>query len=608
MKKLIYLIIAITVLVLIVSGCIPVVPPVEQNEPGALPSKSPGVVLNVTTSVTYGTIQAAITAANPGETISVGDGIYEEAITIGVANLTLQSETNLGATIRPTTTPASWPEAVIYITADGVTVDGFEVDGTTVADNGILGWETSGLTIKNNKIHGATRDWDGCGILLFSWGNGGTVYDNLIENNEVYDTGRMGIMVMDRGANYSVTSGNIITGNTVYDVWKNPQGDQGGGVQINVGMDCAITNNEVHEVRNGQRGIYMFGSATGNIITGNTLTNNEIGIQLWISGEGGTTINWSGETATSPQVHYNNIYGNSSYGAISTNIAGASMVMDATYNWWGHPGGPRRPAGNSDQISGPKAADQVSENVLYHPWLNDEFEWQPTDVGGLVLWLDAGSIQGADGRPIGSWKDSSGQGNHAKQDDSTRQPTYIASAGEELNSQPVVRFDGSNDWMYAPYESTLTEKTMFVVARFNSLGNSSPDSQSRVYVMGLAQINSGWHTTEFKSTYGNWRGRIYDGSGKWVEGSSVVDEQWKLLSLRAVNDEVIEFWEEGTSKGTTAIGTMWTEHNIVAIGANGAPVGFLNGDIAEILIFDRALSNYERQRIERYLNDKYDIY
>jgi hypothetical protein len=283
--------------------------------------------------------------------------------------------------------------------------------------------------------------------------------------------------------------------------------------------------------------------------------------------------------------------------------------VNATYNWWGHPGGPRRPVGNSDKISGPKAADQVSENVLYHPWLNDEFEWQPTDVGGLVLWLDAGSIQGADGRPIGSWKDSSGQGNHAKQDDSTRQPTYIASAGEEeLNSQPVVRFDGSNDWMYAPYESTLTEKTMFVVARFYSLGSSSPDTQSRVYVMGLAQINSGWHTTEFKSTHGNWRGRIYDGSGKWVEGSSVVDEQWKLLSLRAVNDEVIEFWEEGTSKGTTAIGTMWTEHNIVAIGANGAPVGFLNGDIAEILIFDRALSNHERQRIERYLNDKYDIY
>jgi len=373
MKKLIYLIIAITVLGLIVTGCIPVAPPVEQNESGSLSNKSPGVVTNVTTTFTYGTIQAAITAADPGDTISVGDGTYEEAITIGVANLTLQSETSLGTTIRPIETPQGWPEAVIYITADGVTVDGFEVDGTTVADNGILGWETSDLTIKNNKIHGAVRDWDGCGILLFSWGNGGTVYDNLIENNEVYDTGRMGIMVMDYGTTYSVTSGNTITGNTVHDVWKNPQGDHGGGIQINVGKDCAITNNEVYDVQNGQRGIYMFGSASGNTIIGNTLRNNEIGIQLWISGEGGTSIDWGGETVTSPQVHDNNIYDNDLWGAISINIQGTPMVMDATNNWWGHPGGPLR-LNPDDEWAGPKIADRVSRNVDYHPWLHNSIE------------------------------------------------------------------------------------------------------------------------------------------------------------------------------------------------------------------------------------------
>jgi len=369
MKKLLYLIVMIVVLGLIVSGCIPVVPPAGQDEPELLPNKSSGDVLNVTTSNSYSTIQAAIDAANPGDTISVGNGIYPESIKIGKANLILQSETSLGAIIRPTTTPASWPEAVIYITADGVTVDGFEVDGTTVADNGILGWETSDLTIKNNKIHGAVRQWDGCGILLFSWGNGGTVYNNHIENNEVYDTGRMGIMVMDKGANYSVTSGNTITGNIVYDVWKKAieWGDHGGGIQINVGKDCAITNNEVYNVQDGQRGIYMFGSASGNTITGNILRDNEIGIQLWISGEGGTTIEWGGEVPTTPQVQFNEIYGNSSYGAISTNIAGTPMVMDATYNWWGDVTGPYH------ELTNPFAAgDRVSDNVNYDPWIGQE--------------------------------------------------------------------------------------------------------------------------------------------------------------------------------------------------------------------------------------------
>ena len=328
-------------------------------------------ILEVGPSKPYATIQAAVNAASAGDTVKVYAGTYDEAITIGKADLTLQSVSKWGAIIRPSTV-STWPThggAVIYISADGVTVDGFEIDGTTVAYNGIYGWDTSGLTIKNNKIHGAVKGWDGCGILLMSWGNSGTVYNNLIENNEVYDTGRMGIMVMDYGGaqnTYTVTYGNTITGNTVYDVWKVTWGDHGGGIQINVAKDCSITNNVVDDVQNGQRGIYMFGSAAGNTIEYNTLRNNPIGIQLWISGEGGTTIDWGGETPASPQVHYNNIYGNSSYGAISSNIAGTPMVMDATNNWWGSPTGPCRQLPNSKWVG---KGDKVSANVAFVPWL-----------------------------------------------------------------------------------------------------------------------------------------------------------------------------------------------------------------------------------------------
>ena len=367
MNKLIYLIIAITVLGLIISGCNnPVVPPTEQSN---IENLTKGII----SVPTGGSIQAAINAAISGDTIIVAAGTYAENLTIGKANLTLQSETSLGAIIMPTTTASGWPSAAILITADGVTVDGFEIDGGMVAKNGIFGWDTSGLTIKNNEIHGAVNAWDGCGILLMSWGNSGTVYNNLIQDNEVYDTGRMGIMVMDYGTTYSVTSGNTITGNTVHDVWTKTWDDHGGGIQINVGKNCTITNNEVYDVQNGQRGIYMFGSASGNTIIGNTLRDNEIGIQLWISGEGGTSIDWGGDTPASPQVHFNEIYGNSDFGAISTNIAGTPMVMDATNNWWGHPGGPLR-LNPDDEWAGPKTADRVSRNVDYHPWLHNSIE------------------------------------------------------------------------------------------------------------------------------------------------------------------------------------------------------------------------------------------
>jgi len=315
----------------------------------------------------FKTIQYAIndSRVGNGDTINVAAGTYNENVVINKTNLTLKSQTALGAIIQPTTSGSN----AVYITADGVTVDGFEIDGTTVAKNGILGWETSGLTIKNNKVHGAVNAWDGCGILLFSWGNNGTVYNNLIQDNEVYDTGRMGIFIMDYGpAIYTVTYGNTITGNTVHDVWKmgTEWVDGGGAIQINVGKNCAITNNLVYDVQDGQRGIYMFGSAVGNTITGNTLRNNTIGIQIWISGDQPTPqINWGGETATTPQVHFNNIYNNSSYGAKSTNIQGTTMVLDATCNWWGAASGPG-PVGLG-------SGDKVTGNVTYQPWLTEAY-------------------------------------------------------------------------------------------------------------------------------------------------------------------------------------------------------------------------------------------
>jgi len=320
----------------------------------------------------FTTIQEGITAVNVGGTVNVAAGIYDENVIIDKANLTLHSETALGAIIKPATTASGWPSGVVLITADGVTVDGFEIDGTTVSKNGINAYGVSNVIIKNNKVHGAVNAWDGVGIMVWDWDAAKTVNNATIENNTVYDTGRMGIMVMDYGADnkYDVTEGHVITGNTVYDVWEKATawGDGGGGIQINVGKNSSITNNEVYNVQDGQRGIYMFGSAAGNTITGNTLRNNPIGIKLWISGAQTTPyINWGSETPTSPQVHNNKIYDNVS-GAENRNETGflPVMVMDATHNWWGNATGPT----HADNPTG--TGDAVSNNVNFRPWCIDE--------------------------------------------------------------------------------------------------------------------------------------------------------------------------------------------------------------------------------------------
>ena len=98
MKKLIYLIIAIAVLGLIVSGCIPsVVPPVEQNNTGNLTKATLNVV-----PVVDDAIKAAITAASSGDTIFVEAGTYNEGIIEIDKDLTI-----IGATSKPVIYPTT---------------------------------------------------------------------------------------------------------------------------------------------------------------------------------------------------------------------------------------------------------------------------------------------------------------------------------------------------------------------------------------------------------------------------------------------------------------------------------------------------------------------
>jgi len=351
MKKLIYLIVLIVVLGLIVSGCIPVVPPAEQNEPGSLPNKSPGELY---VPGGYTTIQLAINAASPGDTIIVAAGTYAGNVNVN------KSVTVLGAGYASTKLQGSDTGTGFTISADNVTIDGFEITNFAY---GVSSGDTDGSTISNNKIHDMNNTgYAGIGIMFWTGTNSVDFDNNNILDNIIYNNDRQGIFVGNYLAGTpGISEWNTISRNKIYDNGRDLTTTQPDASQYGIQLTCAdnntIENNEIygHDTWIPSSGPYGMGiylwASFNNTVTGNVLHDNHRGIQLW--------NDWSGRTLASNQIRFNNIYNNSQWGLKNSD----AIAVDATCNWWG--------ADNGPGVIGPGNGDKVYGNVDYNPWLTE---------------------------------------------------------------------------------------------------------------------------------------------------------------------------------------------------------------------------------------------
>lgn len=237
--------------------------------------------------------------------------------------------------------------------------------------------------------------------------------------------------------------------------------------------------------------------------------------------------------------------------------------------------------------------------------------FKPTKLSGCALWLAADrGVTTVDGY-VSNWSDQSGNGNHAAQGTVANRPLYVASG---QGSKPTLRFDGSDDWLsfgtMTGMPTGSTSRTAFVVCKRT---DTSKRNDVFTFYPNSAANRSQWGFSFGFPNLTDVSFIFIDSTPGVAGGGSSTDSLIWCNRISATNTMSAELWKSGSKLTLTQLsgsdGTIATGYDKCAIGCS---TGYVNvtrfyGDISEIIIFNRALTSYERQTVEKYLSTKYAI-
>ena len=229
----------------------------------------------------------------------------------------------------------------------------------------------------------------------------------------------------------------------------------------------------------------------------------------------------------------------------------------------------------------------------------------PSDFSDLVVWLraDSGVTFDIPTKQVSAWADGSGNSNDVAQTTAANQPLRNGYGG--INDKAYISFDGTNDYFTSNAFSPITENfTIFEVSKINN--SADP-------IIGYSRTGGGklWMGLNLGKYYAT---VVDDGNEiSLVTHTSVVTTGNNHIAILKKNNKRIdlEYYDSANSLSETDNNAGFN-HNLTF---DNAPftVGnyetfFLEGNISEVIVYNRALSSSEIADVKGYLNLKYKIY
>lgn len=235
----------------------------------------------------------------------------------------------------------------------------------------------------------------------------------------------------------------------------------------------------------------------------------------------------------------------------------------------------------------------------------------PNQIPNLSLWLRADSLVVKDvNNNVSSWINCTGNGIDFNQTSPTYQPKWYNSG--YCTPKPVIRFDGIDDFLNGGdnYDIDTNNRTVFIVGQANN-------AQYTFYSKGKLPINGVTNLFDFTGWGQGAVLRYYDttinytaltaqpnlnGTDIWCTTIDRNSHNRRVYRNGVLKDfevaSILGSWYHFDSQDSFLLGA----HN----GANGnGRLWQLDGDIAEMIIYNSALPDSQRNQVEQYLQNKY---
>ena len=240
--------------------------------------------------------------------------------------------------------------------------------------------------------------------------------------------------------------------------------------------------------------------------------------------------------------------------------------------------------------------------------------WLDASYGGSLFQDTAGTVAAADGIDVARWNDRSDSGINVTEDSAANLPTYLASVAA-LNGAPALHFDGDagGDVLRATNDTGIEGNDDRTVITVWANAEDTTQNYQHTFHMGDGGGNQAYgHSVSRRDSSGQ------IGNHYWGAGFDTASTDGLTVANIAVStwdgdggtggNGLDSWWVNGQDVGAEDRAPLNTGTGQLTIGSRLNPYEEgLRGDVAEVLVFDRVLTQDELNDVGGYLAKKYNI-